>query len=508
VLIPLGHENMQGRRWPVISIALVVINIVAFLGTHWQMQSQSPQRAEVRTHILLLAAMHPELSMPEDVQKFVASFRDANPSTWKELSSPNREVVDAWDAAVRLIEDQAPLQREMDSLAQQFAQSQGSSIVERYAFIPAHPTAISYITANFLHGGWLHIIGNMWFLWLAGTILEDTWGRIIYPIFYFTAGAAALQFHAWFNPGSTVATLGASGAVAALMGAFLVRFPKTKIRMAWIFGIRSLSRLAMGDGYKFDAYAYWLLPLWLLMEIFSGAIFGQSSGVAHWAHVGGFAFGAVVALGLRYSGLEQKASQAIEEKVSWTADAAIVQATEDMHAGKLNEAIAALQAYVTAKPNSIEGYTLLQQAQWRKNDIPAYQQTITKLCQLHLKAQEPEAAWQAYEEYIRSGGINLPASTWLELCRIAEGQQDFERAVSEYEKLAQTYPSQREALLALIAAGRLCLKKLARPADALRFYQAACASPVPHLDWEANISAGLEDARKAMGSTGLVEQKP
>jgi len=183
MLIPLRHENMEGRRWPVISIAIIAINILAFFGTHWQIEAQNPKRSEVRAHILLLAAMHPELSMNPDVQEFVTRFRKESPAVWSRVTSQNRAVVDVWDAKMRLIEDPAELQRQMDSLEQQFAELEHNSILERYAFIPAHPQPISYITANFLHGGWLHIIGNMWFLWLAGAILEDTWGRIIYPIF-------------------------------------------------------------------------------------------------------------------------------------------------------------------------------------------------------------------------------------------------------------------------------------------------------------------------------------
>ncbi len=313
MLIPLRHENMAGRRWPVISIALIVINFLAFFATHWRIEAQNPKQAELRVHILLLAAMHPELSMNPEAQEFVTNFREKNPS----LS--------------------AELQREMDTLEQQYAEVERDSILAHYAFIPAHPQPISYVTANFLHGGWMHIIGNMWFLWLAGAILEDTWGRIIYPIFYFLSGAMALMFHAWANPGSLVATLGASGAVAALMGAFLVRFPKTKIEMIWLFGFGFRS-------YRFQARAYWLLPLWLFMELFSGAIFGGSSGgVAHWAHVGGFVFGAVAAVGLGYSGLEHVANQAIEAKVTWTAEPAIVQATEKMDQGNL-AAVTALLA--------------------------------------------------------------------------------------------------------------------------------------------------------------------
>src|SRR5262249_54172918 len=161
-----------------------------------------------------------------------------NPGLWNEAKSETRDIADAWDARMRLMEDKGQLQRELDSIEDQLLNPHGDTILEKYGFIPAHPTAISYISANFLHAGWLHLIGNMWFLWLAGAILEDTWGRIIYPVFYIVAGAAALQFHAWLNPGSLTPAIGASGAVAALMGAFLVRFPTTKIEVAVVLGLR------------------------------------------------------------------------------------------------------------------------------------------------------------------------------------------------------------------------------------------------------------------------------
>jgi membrane associated rhomboid family serine protease len=493
MLIPLRHENMEGRRWPVISLALIVINFVVFLGTHARMDEQGPRRIEVRNHILLLSAMHPELRMTPEVQDFVTSFQQHNPALWRKVQSPQREVADVWDAKIRMLDDPDKLQEEMDSLSLQFTEVEHASILTQYAFVPAHPRPITYITSVFLHAGWLHIIFNMWFLWLAGVVLEDTWGRIIYPIFYLLAGAAASQFHAWTNPGSLTAALGASGAVAALMGAFLVRFPTTRVEMLWLFGFGFRS-------YRFWARAYWLLPLWFLSEVFSGALFGAGSGVAHWAHVGGFAFGALAALGIRYSGLEHHANKAIEAKVSWTADTAIVEATEQMNEGKLDEAITTLRGYLGTKPDSLEAYTLLPQLYWRKNDIPKYHESITKLCQLHLKAQEHEAAWTDYQEFTNSGGQKLPASMWLELCRSAEGQQHFDRAVQEYDKLARAYPTERQSLLALMAAGRLSLKKLNRPAEALRFYQAASDSPVPHLDWATNIQTGIQGAQKALSA--------
>ena len=499
MFLPLRHESMEGRRWPIISIALVVLNLVVFLGTRNLIEDENPQRTETTAHIIKLAAMHPELTMSREAQELVNAFRRENPAIWERAKSGNSEVEDAWDARLRMQDDDpAKLQAEMDSLCTSLGLQSSNSILEKYAFVPAHPTAISYITANFLHGGWLHLIGNMWFLWLAGVILEDTWGRVIYPLFYLIAGAAALQFHAWTTSGSLAPTLGASGAVAALMGAFLVRFPTTKIDVAVVLGPRSIANLAMGKGIRFKAAAYWLLPFWLLAEVFSGAIFGKYSGVAHWAHVGGFVFGALAALGLRYSGLEAQADQAIESKVSWTADPAIVQATEKLEKNDLNGALMIIQDYLKGHPQSVEGYTILHQVYWRKNDVPGYRDAIAKLIQLHLSAHNHEAAWQEYQDFKNSGGDKLPAATWLELGRSAEGKGNLEQAVEEYAGLAAAFPNERPALLALLSAGRLSLKNLNRPADALRFYQTAEKSPVPHLDWDANIRNGIEAAQKAV----------
>jgi len=492
MLIPLRHENMEGRRWPVVTFALIALNILVFLGTHWKIEAQEPERIEVRMHLLELAAMHPDLNMPDNVEKFVNEVKKQAPTAaWQQLSSPKRKPQDAWDGEIREVEDPQELQSQMDALAERFTEVQNSSILENYAFVPAHPRPISYLTSMFLHIGWLHLIGNMWFLWLAGFILEDRWGRVIYPIFYVLAGFVASVFHAMFNPSSIAATLGASGAVAALMGGFLVRFPKLKIEMLWymlIFRIR------------FKAPAYGLLPLWLLMEVFYGSLFGQASGVAHWAHVGGFVFGALAALIISRTSLEHEANTVIENKIGWTADPAIVEATACMEKGRFDEGIAVLKKYLATTPGAIDAQSILSQLYWRKNDIPAHLEATIKLCQLHLKAQDSEAALLDYQEYTNAGGDRMPAATWLELGRLIEGQQNYSRAVTEYERLAKTYPSEKQSLLALLSAGRLALKQLHRPSDALLYYKAAKGSKVPHAEWDSNIVAGIEAAEKATGA--------
>ena len=490
MLIPIKHENMEARRWPVVTLALITINVLVFLFTMTSMDNEAPQLGEVKSRILILAALHPELKMQPESQRVVDGFKKSHPDQWKQVQNPYRDVLNAYDAKIKLADDPSKLQDEMDSLNEQFKSLSKTSIAEQYAFVPAQPTAISYLTANFLHGGWMHLIGNMWFLWLAGFVLEDVWGRWLYSAFYLIAGAAALQFYAWSNPGSITPTLGASGAVAALMGAFLVRFPKMKIEMAWLF----LFKL-----YRFKAAAYWLLPLWLFGEIFYGSLFGSSSGVAHWAHVGGFLFGALAALAIQHSGIEQKANKAIEDKLAWSNDAELEQASGMMEHGQLSEALILLTNYVTAKPNSLDAWNLLRQIHTRQNNTKEYLEATAKTCALHLRAHQVEAAFQDYAEFTDGGG-KMPAATWLELCKGAEEIQEFDRALVEYQQLAQSYPADRQALTAQLSAARLCLKRLNRPQDALALYQAAAVSPIPHLDWDQHIQAGIKEAKAQMSS--------
>jgi tetratricopeptide (TPR) repeat protein len=150
---------------------------------------------------------------------------------------------------------------------------------------------------------------------------------------------------------------------------------------------------------------------------------------------------------------------------------------------------------------------MLQQVHWRRSDMPAYLQATAQLCQWHLKAQDSEAAWRAYEEYTNAGGDKLPPATWLEIARLLETQEHFDRAATEYERLAQAHPTEKQSILSLVAAGRLYLKKLNRPDEALKCYESANTSKVPHLDWQPNIDAGLRDAKTALQQIGSLSLK-
>ena len=169
--------------------------------------------------------------------------------------------------------------------------SGGEPFVMRWAEIPATIVAghhwITILTAMFMHGGWLHIIGNMVFLWAFGPEIEDAMGPVRYLAFYLLSGLAASLAQLAVMPHSTVPNLGASGAIAGVMGAFLVTYPQDQIRSLLLFGI--WTRVTFIP-------AALLIGFWFFLQLFDqvGAVVtAQSGGVAYAAHVGGFIFGAV-----------------------------------------------------------------------------------------------------------------------------------------------------------------------------------------------------------------------
>jgi membrane associated rhomboid family serine protease len=169
----------------------------------------------------------------------------------------------------------------------------GEAFVTQWSVIPAHIVAgrhlITILTSQFMHAGWMHIIGNMVFLWAFGPEIEDTMGRLRYLVFYLLSGLAASLAQTAIMPHSTVPNLGASGAIAGVMGAFLITYPTDEIRALLIFGW--FARITFIP-------AALLIGLWFIIQFFSqvGAVAdAQSGGVAYSAHVGGFIFGVITA---------------------------------------------------------------------------------------------------------------------------------------------------------------------------------------------------------------------
>jgi membrane associated rhomboid family serine protease len=148
---------------------------------------------------------------------------------------------------------------------------------------PDKSVLAALVTSMFLHGSLFHLGGNMLFLWVFGNNIEDRMGKPLYLLFYLVSGVVATFAHIALDPGSTIPLVGASGAIAGVMGMYLVLFPRVRIK--------SLIMLVFLIMFR-DIEARWLLLIWFVSQFFTG----QGSGVAWGAHVGGFAFGVVVGL--------------------------------------------------------------------------------------------------------------------------------------------------------------------------------------------------------------------
>jgi rhomboid family protein len=160
------------------------------------------------------------------------------------------------------------------------------------AHIPAWATIF---TSMFLHGGWWHLIGNMLFLWIFGNNLEDVLGRFRYLLIYFASGVVAALTQAMVNPASTVPMIGASGAIAGVLGAYFLLYPRANVHcFLWIILFFRIITVP----------AWILLSVWFGMQLLSGLGSAHGgSGVAFWAHVGGFLSGIVLILVLRPGGV-------------------------------------------------------------------------------------------------------------------------------------------------------------------------------------------------------------
>ena len=158
----------------------------------------------------------------------------------------------------------------------------------QFGLVPARLVLPTVLTSMFLHGGWLHVIGNMWCLWIFGDNVEDRMGHMRFLVFYLLCGALAAAGQVLVNPGSLVPTVGASGAIAGVMGAYLVLYPRSRIlTLIPVFVFIQIIEIP----------AIYFLLFWFVIQFFSGVgslatSAGEAAGgIAFWAHVAGFVAG-------------------------------------------------------------------------------------------------------------------------------------------------------------------------------------------------------------------------
>ena len=240
MIIPLYDDNPT-RRWPIVTLLIILANV----GIHFVMESYD-----------------------EAERNSIVANRGFVPQRIGQLSDPQLEV----EVNVTLEEDW-------------IAAEEGKK-EKRLEKLPADPSSIfsSVFSSMFLHANWLHLIGNMWLLWIFGNNIEDRLGHTVFTIFYLLCGVFAVGCHWAIHPSSNLPMIGASGAIAGVQGAYAITFPRAKIRtLVFVFLVNVPAMVWLG--------------LWFVVQILDGldAIkLGVNGGIAFGAHVGGFVTGLIV----------------------------------------------------------------------------------------------------------------------------------------------------------------------------------------------------------------------
>ena len=351
MIIPIGHEHTTVRRLPWVTFTILGLCVLAFGLTVATIPSDLGPSEEKVEEFVEYFFDHPYVNISHDqrraLQEILAPIglsRDLDATV-----EVRREAIDPPESdEQRRIE-----QEEFDHLFAELRGTTPENPFMKWGLVPNDIRLHTIITYQFMHGGVMHLLGNMLFLYLAAPFIEDRWGRPLFAAFYLSAGIFSALLYAARYPDLGVPLVGASGAIAGLMGAFLVLFWRSKIKFFyWLFAV------FVGT---FDAPAWLMLPLWFLRELVYAQAFdaidpeGGGSGVAFWAHIWGFIFGAVVAVLMTRFRVEEKyLDKAIEEKITLVNNTVVEEALQARTEGRIDDAMNLLRRELAENPQNLD----------------------------------------------------------------------------------------------------------------------------------------------------------
>jgi len=494
ILVPSGHDQLTVRRWPVWTITFIVINVLSWAATLLVASDIEPRSQALLAKAATIVAQHPELPVSERLAYRLAADRRA---AWQvRHPTPSAEAG----------ENEGNAAEELASLEAQLEAVEAGDVRALAAFGRGQHQWWRALTSQFAHGGWLHLIFNCWYLWLAGVALEDRWGRAIFPAFYLLAGVVAGLLHMAASP---VPAIGASGAVAALMGAFALQMPFAKIGLFFL-GLLPIP-VAVSGRYgrilpllrfppislvwaRFPVPAIGALLLWGAMEVLD-AVFVERDGVAHWAHVGGFAFGLVVAALLRVSGFDRKLDQAVEDSGSLLQNPELLRAGTLVDQGRAGLAIVRLRKLLTdPKCDPLDVNLELLRAAESAGSARDALAAQSALIGLYLSRGGP--ALELYEQVQRAGQEGeLPGELRVRVATELAKQGKKEAAAQALDRVVLDEGMTAGAVKALIARAQMALREGEMAIARQYFLQAAEGENlVPEAS--SQIAAGLRAAQK------------
>ncbi|XXF79269.1 rhomboid family intramembrane serine protease [Myxococcaceae bacterium GXIMD 01537] len=390
--LPLGVDDAKVDRLPWVSISIAALCLLAFLAT-WVLPSNpmGVDDEEVK-EVLEQVFTHPQLQLsPAFTERFLSA-------RGKQMLAQMRERA----AGAPEADDLAALQKALDERCEELLLRADSGPMRRFSLVPSKGLAqVGWLTHLFLHFGWMHLLGNMLFFYLVGPLLEDIWGRPLFAGFYLVGGLAAALAQFALLPSSESMMAGASGAVAACMGAFCMRYAGRKVRIGYFIWIVRIWR----GTFPMPAWAWG--GLWFASEVLDYILWGNSTGVAVMAHIGGFAFGFGTAVALKAVRVEERflAPELEKRQGVWTVDPLVTEAQTALDNGDRDAARDAFTRALAARPDSTEAMLGLARMELEDGQVQPGTARVERALQLLVGRENFEPLWRVVEEW----GPLLPA---------------------------------------------------------------------------------------------------
>lgn len=433
MLIPIGVVESEVRRTPWVSIGLLVVLVTLyFAGVRGGL---SPKQAREASRELAGAAEfwleHPWLNAPAALEGLIGG--ELLKTLSDEVGERHRVAVARRVVPISYVV--ARQQEELDGRVEAATRLLRSRSDLGLSFVPSRPSIGGLVGHMFLHGDLWHLLGNVLFLFVTAAFLEDVYGRVLFSLLFVVGGLSAAGAHGLLTLRPDLPLVGASGALAAVMGAFLIRLGRSHIRFLFI-PILFLPVIR----FRFALPAFVVLPLWLGEQVLSARLFPDAP-VAWWAHIGGFAFGMAVATGLKLFDVEERwIDPSIEARIGWSQDPAILKANDARAAGAFVTARNSARAALAKEPGNVDAWRSLLDTELVSGRRPEAAGAAARLIERYVAAGENGLAIALDEEVGETLADVLPARFFLAAASARERAGDDDGAWRVLEGLVARSP--------------------------------------------------------------------
>lgn len=476
LLIPIGRDDAEIRRHAWVSYTIIGLNLLAFLLTAVAMRPAVLESMEAEwENATRFYVEHPYLTPPPELKELLPDDHSAQIqkllTRMRGLQPPSQELMRSEQA-------------ELDAMVKRALALRTKLPFEQYGYVPSNPSVLTLVTSMFIHAGLLHLLGNLLFFYLSGPFVEDVYGRPLFAALYFSGGIVAALTFAARDPLSAVPLVGASGAISAVMGAYLVRFYKSKIEFFWLpFLWRPMFH------FRFFLPAFVVLPLWFAEQIWEMQSEG-GSGVAFSAHVGGFVFGCLFGFLVGLMKFEQKfVDPKVTKQTTWVMDNRLARAIEARRFGNEDAAKKELAALLRDEPKNIDALRTSLDLFIDAGDWTTADGLAARLLSAYIDEKHVDPARELVSEITSDRDVRIPkflarAATFVE--RLGER----EWALDLYERLYDTDPVGPGAVGTLVKTSAL-LRAAGDRTRAHDVLQKARNHPACNAEWAQTIDSKL-----------------